>query len=452
MPATLFSQACTLFFRFVSVQRPALNWLCAFFLIQGAGARAEPAESLPASYLLLPDAVYTASDSRRHPDWVVWVDGDRIRGVGPIDQLKAPEGLARLPLPGATLLPGLSDLHVHLFLHPYNETLWNDQVLSESVSYRTVSAGVRAGANLRAGFTLLRDLGTEGAGYADLGLKRAIDEGIIAGPRLQLSTLAIAARGCYGPGPRGFRDDHELPKGAQMVSGVEEIRRAVREQAGHGADWIKVYADQRCGPGGAVVPAFSQEELNELVSLAHDLGRPVAAHAAGAEGMRRATLAGVNSIEHGYGGTPEVFALMAKHGVAYFPTLAAQAAYARYFEGHQPEDPPTASMQQAQQAFAMALKAGVTIGLGSDVGVFPHGEIWREAELMHAYGMKPEQVLRAATRVNAEIAGLGDQLGQILPGYQADLVAVMGDPLEDMSALRRVRLVILRGRVVPGAE
>ncbi|GAB4184483.1 MAG: amidohydrolase family protein [Wenzhouxiangellaceae bacterium] len=399
--------------------------------------------------LIIPQAVFTASDGRLHQGWGVVVENRRISAVGPVASLPSPAAMQRLDLPEATLLPGLMDLHVHLFLHPYNETLWDDQVLKESVAYRTLAAGRFASANLRAGFTLLRDLGSEGAGYADVGLRQALRDGLISGPRLQIATLAIAARGCYGPGPRNYREDHDFPKGAQMVSGEAEIVRAVRDQAGHGADWIKVYADHRCGPGGSVVPAFSQQELDTLVRVATDLGRPVAAHAAGAEAMRRATLAGVSSIEHGFGGTPEVFALMAEHQVAYFPTLAAQAAYAEYFEGYRPaSDPPTASMQLAQQAFRNALEAGVTIGLGSDVGVFPHGEIWREMELMQAYGMEPAQVLQAATRINAGIAGVADHLGQIRSGFQADLVAVRGNPLDDLQAMRQVIWVMRDGQVV----
>src|SRR5262249_16985670 len=240
-------------------------------------------------------------------------------------------------------------------LHPYNETLWNDQVLKEPVDYRTIQAVRHAEETVASGFTTLRDLGTEGAGYADLSVKRAIDEGLIPGPRLAVATRAIVATGCYGPGPRGFRPDLELPKGAQEVSGAPEILAAVREQAGHGADWIKVYADYRCGPDGAEVPTFTQDELKVLVEAAHTLGRKVSAHSTTAEGMRRATLAGVDTIEHGYGGTEEVFRLMAAHGVAYLPTLEAENAYAQYFDGYVPgKTPPTEGMKRSVQAFQTA--------------------------------------------------------------------------------------------------
>ncbi|HEY2739203.1 MAG TPA: amidohydrolase family protein [Thermoanaerobaculia bacterium] len=407
--------------------------------------------------VLHPARVFTAEDATAHAGWAVVVEGERITAVGPAAAVKVPAGAETIELPDATLLPGLMDLHSHLFLHPYNETLWNDQVLKEPVEYRTIVAVRHAEATLRSGFTTLRDLGTEGAGYADLSLKRAIEEGIVAGPRLEVATRAIVATSCYGPGPRGFRPDLELPKGAQEVSGAPEILAAVREQAGHGADWIKVYADYRCGPGGAQSPTFTQEELNVLVEAAHTLGRKVSAHSETAEGMRRATLAGVDTIEHGYGGTDEVFRLMAEHHVAFLPTLAAEAAYAQYFDGYVPGDvpgktPPTEGMRQAERAFRMARKAGVTVGCGSDVGVFAHGTSWRELDWMVRDGMKPAEALLAATAIDARILGWQDRLGQIRPGFLADLVAVAGDPTSDITAVKEVRLVMRGGVVVRRPE
>ena len=401
---------------------------------------AQPA--MTPTMILVPEAVFDGVQLKR--GWAGVVTGDRIVAAGPAGSLTR-AGAQEVRLPTLTLMPGLIEGHSHLLLHPYNETTWNDQVLREPLSYRVARAVTHAERTLMAGVTMVRDLGTEGAGYADVGLKRAIEEGLVPGPRMLVAGPAMVATGSYGP--KGFATEVRVPQGAEEADGLEGVTRVARDQIGHGVDFIKIYADYRWGPNGESRATFTLDEIARIVEVAKSSGRPVVAHAGTVEGMRRAILGGVETIEHGDEGTPEIWKLMVEKGVAYCPTLAAPDATAQYAGWKKGVDPEPERIARKRTTFKASLAAGVKICFGGDVGVYAHGDNVRELELMVAWGMTPLAAAAAATSGNASFFHLDRLVGQVREGLLADLIAVDGDPTRDIGALRRVKFVMKGGRV-----
>lgn len=391
--------------------------------------------------LLQPDRVFDGEIMHSH--WSVLVQQNRIIAVGEASDIKPQLPYKTISLTGTTLLPGLIEGHSHLLLHPYNETKWDDQVMNESEAERVARAVVSANKTLQAGFTTVRDLGTEGAGYSDAGLKVAIEKGVIPGPRMIIATRAIVASGSYGP--RTTNLNNTLNKGAAEADGMDALIKEVRIQIGNGADLIKVYADYRWGLNKTPQPTFTIEELKKVVEVAGSSGRKVVAHASTEEGMRRATMAGISTIEHGDNGTAEIFELMSKNKTAYCPTLSAAEATSEYDGWKKGTLPEPDRVVKKRKSFSLALQKAVIICFGGDVGVFPHGDNAREMESMVAYGMQPLEVLKSATSVNADVFGYGDKIGRIKKGLLADLIAVKGNPAENISDIRNTVLVMKDG-------
>lgn len=393
-----------------------------------------------AQTLLLPDRVFDGGEMQEN--WVVLVEGNSITYAGKSTGLKLPKNTTKIDLKGTTLMPGLIEGHSHLLLHPYNETDWNDQVLKESPVERAIRGTVHAKNSLMAGITTMRDLGAEGAGYTDVYLKKTIDDGIILGPRMLVAGPAIVATGAYGP--KGFHDGVQVPLGAEPASGVPEVIKIVRRQLGNGADFIKIYADYRWQTGAPSKPTFLQEEIDAMVATATSAGSYVVAHASTPEGMRRAIKGGVETIEHGDGGTLEIFKLMKEKGIGFCPTLAAGDAITRYKGWKKGTEPEPERIVNKKKSFKLALESGVQIVFGGDVGVFTHGENYRELELMVEYGMQPFEALKSATSLNAKVFHL-DNLGKLQKGFLADIIAVDGNPTKDIRKMQKVTFVMKDG-------
>lgn len=395
-----------------------------------------------AQTLLQPDRVFDGEEM--HENWVVLIDGNTITYVGETSGLTLPENTTTTNLEGTTLMPGLIEGHSHMLLHPYNETGWNDQVLKESPVERAIRGTVHAKNSLLAGITTTRDLGAEGAGYTDVYLKKTIEDGIVPGPRMLVAGPAIVATGAYGP--KGFHDGVKVPLGAEPASGVPEVIKTVRRQLGNGADFIKIYADYRWTTGAPSKPTFLQEEIDAMVATATSAGSYVVAHASTPEGMKRAIKGGVETIEHGDGGTLEIFKLMKEKGVAFCPTLAAGDAISQYNGWKKGIDSDPERIANKKRSFKLALESGVDIVFGGDVGVFTHGENYRELVMMVEYGMKPIEALTSATSLNARVFHL-DNLGKLKEGFLADIIAIEGDPSQDIMKMKSVKFVMKDGKI-----
>ena len=371
----------------------------------------------------------------------VLVKGNKIMAIveksSPI-----PPGAKVLDFKNATLLPGLIEGHAHLFLYPYNITDWDTQVLKETDALRTIRASVHAKNTLMAGFTSVRDLGTEGAGYADVSLKKAILDKIIEGPRMMVAGRAIVSTGSYGP--KGYDNDQKIMLGAEPADG-NELVRVVRDQIWQGADFIKIYADYRWGLMGEDRPTFTLDELKLINEVTTSSGRVMVCHAKSKEAIRRSVLAGAVTIEHGDFLDEEIGKLMKEHQVIFMPTIAAVDKITQYRGWKKSIDPDPENVVRKKLSFKAALASGVTIGMGGDVGVFPHGDNVMEMELMAEYGMPNLDILKAATSVNARAMNWQDKLGHIKEGFLADLVVVKGNPLENISQIREVKFVMKDG-------
>lgn len=375
-------------------------------------------------------------------NWAVLVKADKIIAAGPATEINIPLGATKINYPNATITPGLIEGHSHILLYPYNIKEWDLQVAKETDAYRTIRATVHAKNTLLAGFTTARDLGSEGAGYADVALKKSIDDGIIIGPHLLVAGRAIVATGSYGP--KGYDLDNQINLGAEAADGMD-LPRVVRDQIGKGADLVKVYADYRWGPNDEARPTFTLDELKLVNEITQSSGRVMVCHAKTKEAIRRAVLAGAATIEHGDDLDTETAQLMKQHGAVYIPTLAATESTSQYKGWKKDKAPEPTAVLNKRRTFNIAMEEGVIIGMGGDVGVFEHGNNVLEMELMVNYGMKPIDVLKASTSVNAKAFQLDKEFGKIATGMKADIAIFSGDPSINISDCRNVLLVMKDG-------
>ncbi|HEV2492875.1 MAG TPA: amidohydrolase family protein [Terriglobia bacterium] len=414
------------------------------------GATRHEESTVPASRVVAVRAgrLFDGKSDRLLADQVVIIRGDRIQEVAPAAQARIPDGAQIIDLSHATVLPGLIDAHTHLFLTGESHGRYDEQLLKESWQYRTIEAVVNARRDLEAGFTSMRDVETEGAMYSDVDVRNAIDRGLIPGPRLEVATRAISTTGGYPL--EGYSPEVPVPSGVQIVDSPEEARKAVREQIKYGADLIKIYSTHRFHftPDGKLVaiPTLTLDEVRAVVDEAHREGVKVACHAYGGEGLHNCVNAGVDSIEHGLDLDEESITKMVAKGITWVPTL-----YVYEFEPEEDLEATGGKTSRArihEASFRRALAhGGLKIAFGTDVGPFPHGTQAKEFEYLVRFGLTPAQAIRAATSVAAELMGWQDRIGGVEPGRLADLIAVAGDPLRDITELERVKFV-MKGAVV----
>ncbi len=428
--------------------RHILCVLCLLFA--GACFAAQPDTVAPVTVIRAGTLIDPRADQPLH-NQVIVVRGNRIESVGAAASVQIPNGAKVIDLSAVTVLPGLIESHTHIFLQGEDPALggYDIQLLKFPLAYRAARATVSARRALDQGFTTIRDMETEGAGYGDVGIKMAINEGRIPGPRMFTTTRAISTTGGYPL--EGYAPEIEVPKGVEIIDGPVQARKAAREQMDHGADWIKVYMTHRSwvDKDGNLVsqPTLTLEEIKAITSEVHGWGRKVACHAYSGEGLQRALDGGCDSIEHGLLLDDANIAQMKRQGTWYCPTIAI------YYKDWSPEDTPEGKRDRAraadhEQSFKKALQAGVKIVFGTDVGGFSWTEpIAQEFPYMVKFGMTPMEAIRSATVRPAEMLNLSGQIGVITPGAYADIIAVDGDPTQDITALGKVKFVMKEGQV-----